>query len=1041
MRNKLALSLVTLGTLLLCLASFAPQLQSALQAIWTHGDLFVGDAKGHYLVYANGGTFKETLDNGVSGFATGCEFNNDFSQLYTTAFSAGQIVKFASTDPHVRSSFGTPGQLNPESIVFKTNGGFFVGGPRSATILEYDASDNLIMSYSVAPTDTTHGTDWIELSSNQTTLFYTGEGRVIKRYDTAAGQLADFARLPGFGAAYALRLLPPFDGTGGLIVADRYDVKRLNGNGNVIQSYSVPNIKNAFSALNLDPDGTTFWAGSYGVLYRFNIAAGGAPIQMIDVPGAIAGVCLKAGMTPTPTPTPTATPTPPPCGVVTTTADSGAGSLRAVLTCANGSPALDSITFNIPSSDPGCHNVANVGTVCTITPATQLPAIIHPVTIDGYTQPGAQPNTMPNDDNAKLLIELNGALTSGSVSGLQFQSHDGSTVRGLVVNNWAQEIRFFTGNGHTLAGCFIGTNADASAAGTTRGTGVHCESSQSNMIGGSAPADRNIISGNGIGVLLQSAGTQVQGNFIGTDRHGTMGIPNSNDGIQLGPNAQQTRIGGSTAGAGNVISANQVVGIRGTATMGLRIQGNFIGTDVTGNVPLGNSLGGISLAGDGNQGSRMIGGSAAGEGNVISGNHARGLVLNTVTNGCAVQGNHIGIGADGTTAIPNAGVGIDLESVTNSTIGGGTPEQGNLVAYNSGHGVRVLRSSTISAQTSNSISNNVIANNNGDGVLVQGRATGNPISMNSIHGNLKLGIDLLSANGEAEGTPTLNDPGDPDTGANNLQNFPVITSAMHIGNSIHMHVTLNSTPSASYIVELFGTTTPDPTGYGEGEFFLGSTTTPMTNASGDVEFDVDFPFVAGTQFVTATATDASSNTSEFGPSFPVSDGVAVVSQKSHGSAGIFSIPMPLFGPSGVEDRTGDGGVAGNHTIVLTYTSPPTGVSASVTSHNPPAGTGNVSNVSVNGNNLIVSLSNVSDRQVLTLNTSGGTVPAVTVPIGFLTGDSNGNRIVNSSDVLQTQSRSGMTVDGGTFRSDVDHNGVINSNDVSRVRANNGAGIP
>src|ERR1043166_3284881 len=93
------------------------------------------------------------------------------------------------------------------------------------------------------------------------------------------------------------------------------------------------------------------------------------------------------------------------------------------------------------------------------------------------------------------------------------------------------------------------------------------------MIGGSAPADRNIISGNGIGVLLQSAGTKVQGNFIGTDRRGTMAIPNTNVGISLGPNTQQSVIGG--AQAGNVISGNQGVGIAGTAAAGLTIQGNF----------------------------------------------------------------------------------------------------------------------------------------------------------------------------------------------------------------------------------------------------------------------------------------------------------------------------------------------------------------------------------------------------------------------------------------------------------------------------------
>src|SRR5262249_20328957 len=132
--------------------------------------------------------------------------------------------------------------------------------------------------------------------------------------------------LPGSGHAYAFRLLPPFDGSSGLIVADEADVKRLNASGDVIQTYSITGAK-GFFGLNLDPDGKTFWTTSLdnAVLYRFNIATGGAdnPVQTISDPDLLAshdrgyevaaGVCLKgepssAVQTPTPMPTPTSCP-------------------------------------------------------------------------------------------------------------------------------------------------------------------------------------------------------------------------------------------------------------------------------------------------------------------------------------------------------------------------------------------------------------------------------------------------------------------------------------------------------------------------------------------------------------------------------------------------------------------------------------------------------------------------------------------------------------------------------------------------------------
>jgi uncharacterized protein DUF4394 len=182
-----------------------------------------------------------------------------------------------------------------------------------------------------------------------------------------------------------------------------------------------------------------------------------------------------------------------------------------------------------------------------------------------------------------------------------------------------------------------------------------------------------------------------------------------------------------------------------------------------------------------------------------------------------------------------------------------------------------------------------------------------------------------------------------------------------------------------------------------------------------------------------------------GGGFPIIDiavaGINVVSRKTHGGAGTFSIPMPLVGQSGVEDRVGNDGIASRHTIVISYPISPVGATASVTAHNPPGAMGSLSNVSVSGNDLVVDLTGVSNQQVLTVSTSGGSVRPLTVPIGFLVGDTNGNRSVNSTDVSQTKLQSGIAISNSNFREDVSVGGSINSSDVSQVKLQSGTALP
>jgi streptogramin lyase len=271
---------------------------SLLASTWVAGDVFAGVGQGKYNVYSNTGIFKEQIAAPLTGETTGCAFNSS-GDLYTTHFQANKIVKFDGAHPHnVLQTIDAGTGNTPESIVFAANGDFYVGhADGHKDIVKYDSAGTLQQAYDVATEF--RGSDWIDLAADQKTIFYTSEGRLIKKFDVSGSgtQLADFATLPGSGNAFALRLLPPGDGTGGLLVADRFNIKRLDAAGAVVQTYDFTGVDDWF-ALNLDPDGLSFWSGSYSStksLYRFNIATGvlvGSPIATGASP-TLAGICLK----------------------------------------------------------------------------------------------------------------------------------------------------------------------------------------------------------------------------------------------------------------------------------------------------------------------------------------------------------------------------------------------------------------------------------------------------------------------------------------------------------------------------------------------------------------------------------------------------------------------------------------------------------------------------------------------------------------------------------------------------------------------------
>ncbi len=301
----------------------------------------------------------------------------------------------------------------------------------------------------------------------------------------------------------------------------------------------------------------------------------------------------------------------------------------------------------------------------------------------------------------------------------------------------------------------------------------------------------------------------IQGNFIGTDITGAKPLGNANDGIELLYSDSGTVIGGSTSGSGNVISANGVYGIIDQYGGPLLIQGNFIGTDVTGTQPLGNGSDGLNIEDSGD----TIGGTNPGEANVISANGGDGIgILGYDT---LVVGNLIGTDVTGTKPLGNGqdGVGIGVSAysdASDNTIGGTATGAGNTIAFNGGNGVTVGSSVD-------------------DGYYT----VDNPILSNSIFSNGRLGIDL------GDDGVTLNTPGGPHSGPNDLQNFPVLYASINYNGLIVVKGMLNSTPNSVFTVQFFLNAAADPSGYGQGRSFLGQATV-VTDVNGNGSFQFNF---------------------------------------------------------------------------------------------------------------------------------------------------------------------------------------------------------
>jgi hypothetical protein len=433
---------------------------------------------------------------------------------------------------------------------------------------------------------------------------------------------------------------------------------------------------------------------------------------------------------------------------------SGAGSLAQAILDSNARGGQDTVVFNIPG--PGVHLID-------LSNAT-LPHITDSLIVDGYTQPGAHPNTLSVGDDAVILIQLDGGSVANGNNGLTIDGPN-CVIRGLSITGFLSapspypytfgpvgglgiEVK---GTGSVVEGNFIGLNPDGlTATPNYTGIDVHGTEMIQSIIGGTVPASRNVISGNGAGMTIIHPMVVIAGNYIGTDAAGVRPVGNDG-GIGLG--ADDVTIGGTAAGSGNVISGN-----RGAAI--------YLGFEV-------------------------------------------GYHVSVYANRAVIQGNLIGTTVDGDSPLGNGGSGLVLQGSTDCTIGGMDPGAGNVIAFNNG------------------------------GVVVFG--TGNRILSNSIYANNTRGIDLNSGNG------------------NNGQSSPVITSE-HVSNSTGaLSGTLQSTPNTPFVIQLFADSQSLTTSK---QTYLGSSKV-MTDSSGNGSFSASFSVSDSNVVFNATATDASGNTSEF----------------------------------------------------------------------------------------------------------------------------------------------------------------------------------
>ena len=400
----------------------------------------------------------------------------------------------------------------------------------------------------------------------------------------------------------------------------------------------------------------------------------------------------------------------------------------------------------------------------------------------------------------------------------------------------------------TLQGNKIGTNAAGTAAmvaltgGSSNNAGILIDVDQVVTVGGTAAGAGNLISGNGTGIFVSDndAGVKIQGNRIGTNAAGTAAVPNTQDGIEVGGAVSGTVeaggghivIGGSAAGASNVISGNAKDGLL-LARPGM-VQGNLIGTNAAGTAALPNAGDGAVL----NHAGITFGGTTAGSANVVSGNASTGILV-VSTQVPTIQGNRIGTDVAGTAAIPNGRAGIFVGGATTAgSIGGVGAGEANLIARNGADGVYLVGA---------------------DGVDIRG---------NLIHSNAGLNIDLVQ-HGESVSV------------SNHDQIHPTLSTATVGASTTSVAGTVSSDRAGTILVDVYAGASCNA-GYGDGQAqqYLGAISVPYPVAGVATAFSGTVAKSTVGSVITATSTIAGNGTSQLSTCAPFTD-IQITGKDTH----------------------------------------------------------------------------------------------------------------------------------------------------------------
>ena len=419
-----------------------------------------------------------------------------------------------------------------------------------------------------------------------------------------------------------------------------------------------------------------------------------------------------------------------------TTADC---TLREAINAANGDGTDTTITFSLTDT-------------LKIMPTSPLPTITQPVMIDGSDQAGAT-CSVP-------VVELNGSMAGANANGLNITAGN-STVKGLIITQWeGNGIRLAQGGSNKVQCSWIGVRGAGNTAAGNGLAGIYIQGSASNTIGGVGLG--NIISANKFqGIKIDTAGAtnnRIEDNIIGLGANTTERVGNT-DGIYIFNVSNNTVISNTIS-----VNLNSGIVIGGASASGNSVKGNFIGTNAA-NKTLGNYSNGIVIDGAINT---IVGGSTAADANIIVDNGNYGItIFNTPSTGTQIKGNFIGVARNGTTSIPNFFHGIRATAGT-GTIGGTAAGEGNVIAFNKANGVFIGGTNAVTTTHYTIVGNSMYSNLTIGIDLAPTTAFGDSVTANDTAGpgnhdqdtgpnDLQNFPDLLSASANASQTVVVAD--------------------------------------------------------------------------------------------------------------------------------------------------------------------------------------------------------------------------------------------------------------------------------------------